>query len=191
MMNWQEFWNTIISRDESKFNLFSPDGRKIVWRRVNTELNSANLSNCQTCEWFCDGMGCISANDVRKLVFMDTIRDEYGYMNIQKQNLLNRAENIDLGSTVLSKWEAIWPVTNQTWVITYGCQCVHSVLAVTFLPACLRDTAWQHCNDLVGRCTKAFEGHFASHLESTVVWKHCVTFRNQILGWTVLWLFPS
>ena len=40
-------------------------------------------------------------------------------------------------STVLSKWEAIWPVTNQTRVITYGCQYVHSVLAVTFLPACL------------------------------------------------------
>ena len=69
---------------------------------------------------------------------------------------------------MLSKWEAIWTVTNQTRVITYGCQCAHSALAVTFLPAC-GNTAWQHYNDLVGRCTRVFERHFASHLESTII----------------------
>ena len=44
----------IIFRDESKFNLIGY-GRKIVWRRINTEFNSANFSNYQILGWICDG----------------------------------------------------------------------------------------------------------------------------------------
>ena len=33
-----EYWNDVIFYDEREFNLFSSDGRVIVWRQLNTEL---------------------------------------------------------------------------------------------------------------------------------------------------------
>jgi len=29
----QEYWNTVLFSDESKFNIFSSDGRRTVWRK--------------------------------------------------------------------------------------------------------------------------------------------------------------
>ncbi|GFU49051.1 transposable element Tcb1 transposase [Trichonephila clavipes] len=38
-----EFWNTDIFPDESKFNIFGSDGRQYVWRKPNTELGKQHL----------------------------------------------------------------------------------------------------------------------------------------------------
>ncbi|GFS52435.1 transposable element Tc1 transposase [Trichonephila clavipes] len=32
----QQFWNEVIFSDESKFNIFGSDGRRMVWRKPNT-----------------------------------------------------------------------------------------------------------------------------------------------------------
>ncbi|GFV45492.1 transposable element Tc1 transposase [Trichonephila clavipes] len=32
----QQFWNEVIFRNESKFNIFGSDGRRMVWRKPNT-----------------------------------------------------------------------------------------------------------------------------------------------------------
>ena len=37
------WWNRVIFSDESKFNIYSSDGRIIVWRKPNTELEERNL----------------------------------------------------------------------------------------------------------------------------------------------------
>ena len=38
-----DWWNSVIFRDKSKLNLSSSDGRIIVWRRSNEELEEPNL----------------------------------------------------------------------------------------------------------------------------------------------------
>ncbi|GFT34173.1 transposable element Tc1 transposase [Trichonephila clavipes] len=37
------FWKKVIFSDESKFNIFGSDGRRIVWRKPNTALDPKNL----------------------------------------------------------------------------------------------------------------------------------------------------
>ncbi|GFX39932.1 transposable element Tc1 transposase [Trichonephila clavipes] len=32
----QQFWNEVIFSDESKFNIFGSDGRRMVWRKPNS-----------------------------------------------------------------------------------------------------------------------------------------------------------
>jgi transposase len=39
----KEFWYDIIWSDQSKFNIFGSDGRQMVWRKMNTELQKDNL----------------------------------------------------------------------------------------------------------------------------------------------------
>lgn len=41
--NPEMYWNHVLFVDESKFNIFGSDGRIIVWRRKNDELNPKNL----------------------------------------------------------------------------------------------------------------------------------------------------
>ncbi|GFX15301.1 transposable element Tc1 transposase [Trichonephila clavipes] len=36
----QQFWNEVIFSDESKFNIFGSDGRRMVWRKPNTSHHS-------------------------------------------------------------------------------------------------------------------------------------------------------
>ncbi|GBN77729.1 Transposable element Tc1 transposase [Araneus ventricosus] len=44
MLNKLEtYWNNVLFADESKFNIFGSDGRIMVWRRRNEELNPKNL----------------------------------------------------------------------------------------------------------------------------------------------------
>ncbi|GBM38639.1 hypothetical protein AVEN_37441-1 [Araneus ventricosus] len=44
MLNKPEtYWNNVLFADESKFKIFGSDGRIIVWRRKNEELNPKNL----------------------------------------------------------------------------------------------------------------------------------------------------
>ncbi|GBN20746.1 hypothetical protein AVEN_113900-1 [Araneus ventricosus] len=44
MLNKAEtYCNNVLFADESKFNIFGSDGRIMVWRRKNEELNRKNL----------------------------------------------------------------------------------------------------------------------------------------------------
>lgn len=38
-----DFWKMIICSDDSKFNLFSSEGKKYVWRKPNTEFRKQNV----------------------------------------------------------------------------------------------------------------------------------------------------
>ncbi|GFW59676.1 transposable element Tc1 transposase [Trichonephila clavipes] len=67
-----EFWNTVIFSDESKFNIFWSDGRQHVWRKPNTELEKQHLTPTvkygggSVLVW-----SCMAANGVGKLCFTD------------------------------------------------------------------------------------------------------------------------
>ena len=54
------FWKNIIFSIENKFNIFGLDGKKIVWRKPNTSLQTGNLKtifNCKTSWWLCYDLG--------------------------------------------------------------------------------------------------------------------------------------
>jgi transposase len=90
------FWNKVIFTDESKFNLFGSDGRIMVWRKPNTQLEIQNTvptvkhGGGSVMVW-----GCFSAAGVGKLAFIDGIMDHKGYIQILKDNL--RTSATDLG----------------------------------------------------------------------------------------------
>ncbi|GFX97823.1 HTH_Tnp_Tc3_2 domain-containing protein [Trichonephila clavipes] len=50
----QQFWNVVIFSDESKFNIFGSDGRRMVSRKPNT---SHHPSYCEARRWVGDGLG--------------------------------------------------------------------------------------------------------------------------------------
>ncbi|GBL64137.1 Transposable element Tcb1 transposase [Araneus ventricosus] len=83
-----EFWNSVLFVDESKFNVFGSDGKQMVWRKPNSELEMKNLTPSvkhgggSQMVW-----GCMSAVGVGNLHFIDGIMDKYMYLDILKQNL--------------------------------------------------------------------------------------------------------
>lgn len=93
----KEFWNNVLFSDESKFNLFRSDGRILVWRKPNTELEEKNLVS--TVKHGGGGVmvwGCMAASGVGELVFIDEIMDKKVYLNILKENLKKSAEKLGL-----------------------------------------------------------------------------------------------
>ncbi|GFU84788.1 uncharacterized protein TNCV_2127291 [Trichonephila clavipes] len=47
----QQFWNEVIFSDESKFNIFGSDGRRMVWRKPNTSHHRKHNSYCEVRRW--------------------------------------------------------------------------------------------------------------------------------------------
>lgn len=91
------FWKKVIFSDESKFNIFGSDGKQIVWRKPNTEVQKENL--CPTVKHGggnCMVWGCMSANGVGNLHFIDTIMTKVDYMNILQTNLGPSIEKLGL-----------------------------------------------------------------------------------------------
>lgn len=94
-----EYWNNWIFTDESKFNICGNDGKCRVWRKPNTELEPKNMIGTvkhgggNVMVW-----GCMSANGVGNLHFVDGIMDQYQYIDILKANLRESAEKMGLGS---------------------------------------------------------------------------------------------
>ncbi len=78
----------MIFSDESKFNVFGPDGRTLVWRQANTQLQEKNLQPTvkhgggNVMVW-----GCMTASGVGELVFIEDIMDKHKYLNVLKDNL--------------------------------------------------------------------------------------------------------
>ncbi|GBN19544.1 Transposable element Tc1 transposase [Araneus ventricosus] len=69
MLNKPEaYWNNVLFVDESKFNIFGSNGRIMVWRRKNEELNPKNLVG--TIKYGGGGVlvcGCMSASGLDNL----------------------------------------------------------------------------------------------------------------------------
>lgn len=96
----QEFWRNVIFTDESKFNLFGSDGRTMVWRQPNMELDSKNTTPTvkhgggSVMVW-----GCFSASGVGNLVFIEGIMNQHVYMALLKENLKASAQKLGIEKT--------------------------------------------------------------------------------------------
>ncbi|GFX78301.1 transposable element Tc1 transposase [Trichonephila clavipes] len=85
-------------REKSKFCVFGIKGRKLVWRKQRTALGKENLvptvkhSGGGVMVW-----GCMAANGVGRLTFIDSTLNHMGYINILKENLKHSAQDLKLG----------------------------------------------------------------------------------------------
>ncbi|GBL84426.1 Transposable element Tcb1 transposase [Araneus ventricosus] len=92
-----EFWISVLFVDESKYNVFGRDGKQMVWRKLNSELEMKNLTPSvkhgggSPMIW-----GCMSAVGVRNLHFIDGMMDTYIYLEVLKQNLKQSAEQMGI-----------------------------------------------------------------------------------------------
>jgi transposase len=88
----ETYWNKTIFADESKFNIFGPDGRTRVWRKPNTEHNKENtISTVKNDGGSVMVWGCFSAAGVGKLIFINGVMDRFKYIDILKDGLLPSA----------------------------------------------------------------------------------------------------
>ncbi|GFY16012.1 transposable element Tcb2 transposase [Trichonephila clavipes] len=98
----QQFWNEVIFSDESKFNIFGSDGRRMVWRKPNTShhpkhtIPTVKHGDGSVMVW-----GCMAAPGVGKLVFIDGVMHKMAYLNILQNNLKENADKLGLGSNFL------------------------------------------------------------------------------------------
>lgn len=96
----ETFWDDVIFLDESKFNLFGSDGKTMVWRKPNTELQKEHLrptvkhGGGSVMIW-----GCISTKGVGNLVFINGIMNQEQYLKILKENLKQSAEKMGILDT--------------------------------------------------------------------------------------------
>ncbi len=94
------FWKTVIFSDESKFNLFGSDGKKYVWRKPNTELQTKNLrptvkhGGGNVLVW-----GCMASGGVGNLTFIEGIMNAECYINVLRHNLKDSARKLGLENT--------------------------------------------------------------------------------------------
>ncbi len=99
-MKDETFWNNVIFTDESKYNVFSSDGKVRVWRKPNTEFQKQNLKPTvkhgggSVMVW-----GCFAASGVGSLVFIDGIMNADMYIEILKKNLHSSAEKLGIRRT--------------------------------------------------------------------------------------------
>ncbi|GFX87299.1 transposable element Tcb2 transposase [Trichonephila clavipes] len=98
----QQFWNEVIFSNESKFNIFGSDGRRMVWRKTNTShhpkhtIPTVKHGGGSVMVW-----GCMAASGVGKLVFIDGIMHKMAYLNILQNNLKESADKLGLGSNFI------------------------------------------------------------------------------------------
>ncbi|GFU70191.1 transposable element Tcb1 transposase [Trichonephila clavipes] len=93
-----QFWEKVLFSDESKFCMFGIKGRKLVWRKQGTALEKENL--VPTVKHGGGGVmvwGCMVANGVCRLTFIDSSLNHIGYINILKENLKQSAQDLNLG----------------------------------------------------------------------------------------------
>lgn len=96
----ESYWNDVIFADETKINLFGSDGRTMVLRKANEELNPKNLNSTikhgggSLMLW-----GCISAGGVGNMTFINGIMNKEMYLEILKQNLKQSAEKLGIEKT--------------------------------------------------------------------------------------------
>ncbi|GFW16847.1 transposable element Tc1 transposase [Trichonephila clavipes] len=98
----RQFWNEVIFSDESKFNIFGSDGRRMVSRKPNTShhpkhtIPTVKHGGGSVMVW-----GCMATSGLGKLVFIDGIIHKMAYLNILQNNLKESADNLGLGSNFI------------------------------------------------------------------------------------------
>ncbi|GFX23628.1 transposable element Tc1 transposase [Trichonephila clavipes] len=91
-----------LNWNESKFNIFGSDGRRMVWRKPNTSrhpkhtIPTVKHGGGSVMVW-----GCMAASGVGKLVFLDGIMYKMAYLNILQNNLKESADKLGLGSNFI------------------------------------------------------------------------------------------
>lgn len=91
------FWERVIFTDECKFMVFGGDGRAKVWLKSNTEFQPQNVNPTvkhgggSVMVW-----GCMAANGVGKLRFIDGTMDKAMYIDILKDSFLPSVQILDL-----------------------------------------------------------------------------------------------
>lgn len=94
----------IIFSDESKFNLFSSDGKRSVWRKPSTGLECKNIQPTfkhgggSVMVW-----GCFSYNGIGNLHFIDGIMDAKEYACILHENLSASATKMGLNEFIFQQ----------------------------------------------------------------------------------------
>lgn len=94
------FWKPFIFADESKYNIFGSDGRTMVWRKTNDELNPLNIRGTvkfgggSVMVW-----GCMSYYGVGPLVFIESIMDHKMYLQILRGNMRPYAHRMGIADT--------------------------------------------------------------------------------------------
>ena len=94
----ESFWKTVISADESKFNFFGCDGKVIVYRKRNTELEERNVIS--TVKYGGGGVmvwGCMASSGAGSMEIINVKMDHQYYNNILKRNLRQSAEKLGIG----------------------------------------------------------------------------------------------
>ncbi|GFW37805.1 transposable element Tc1 transposase [Trichonephila clavipes] len=98
----QQFWNEVIFSDESKFNIFGSDGRRMVRSKPNTSHHPKHTIPTVKHE---GGsmmvLGCMAVSGVGNLVFIDQIMHKMAYLNILQNNLKESADKLGLGSNFI------------------------------------------------------------------------------------------
>lgn len=93
----QEFWNRVLFTDESKYNIFGYDGKLKVWRASKQGLNPKYTIG--TVKHGGGGLmvcGCMAANGVGNLEFINGTMDHILYINILKDNLKASTDKLGL-----------------------------------------------------------------------------------------------
>lgn len=93
-----EYWDDVIFADESKFNVSTSDGRQMVWRKPNEELNPRNLHGTvkhgggSVMTW-----GCMSTRGVGSLVCIEGTLTAARYIDeILRPHLRQSAEKMGI-----------------------------------------------------------------------------------------------
>ncbi|GFS71123.1 transposable element Tc1 transposase [Trichonephila clavipes] len=95
-----QFWEKVLFSDESKFCIFGINARMLVWRKQGTALEKENLVPIYTVKYGGGGVmvwGCMAANGVGRLTFIDSTFNHMGCINILKENLKQSAQDLNLG----------------------------------------------------------------------------------------------
>lgn len=94
----ESFWTNVIFADESKFNLFGCDGKVIVYRKANTELEERNT--VATVKHGGGGLmvwGCMAASGAGNIEIINGTMDHRYYIEILKRNLKDSAQKLGIG----------------------------------------------------------------------------------------------
>lgn len=83
------FWNLVVSSDESKFNVFGNDGKPYVRRPPLKELNPRlHQEDDQTWSFISNGVGCFTASGIGPIIQIEGKMTGTIYKNILKENLV-------------------------------------------------------------------------------------------------------
>ena len=98
----KEFWDHVIWSDETKINMFGPDGGTRVWRQPNKAYKTVNTKPTvkhgggSIMVW-----GCMSSNGVGTMEFIDGTMDELGNDGILKRDVKQRAQKLGITTSYM------------------------------------------------------------------------------------------